>query len=413
MAALVVLGLLARVSTTTDVDIDKYMSEVCDSKCLQSQQDYPHEDQHQFSYKNYPIFRLPIIDLSQFTNPSTPKQKQTIIESFDHYLSTFGTVSITNHGIPLSLMDEVFKIGQEFFDKSPEYKLQFRNAGLGTSGYDIWKSYAGASAYGIEDQPPDLTEDFAMYNHDGDVMWSDYGPSKDKCPRQLYNISRGYIPSYLLYIVWKQPDIYMIVCCLCFLYALRIWYKTEVRQVLATVHEIAALALGLESDYFERYYQQTPGHHLRWFNYPPLNLSRLLPQQMRVSQHKDFLGFTLQTSVGRGGQMRIGGIWIDVETKTKYDFVLNTGEVYELYTNGHWKPNWHRVIPLRNPRMTVSYLSGPDQDAILKPIEECVVCNKEPQKLVTRTAAPLGKMRYGGADICGDQCPEGQKFFND
>ena len=123
---------------------DEYMSEVCDASCLQSTTEYTHKEHQEFSYDNYPVFRLPSIDLSKFRNPSTPNERQSIINSFDHYLSTFGTVSFTNHGIPLSLMDDMFKIGKAFFDKPTDYKLQFKNIALGTSGYDIWKSYAGA-----------------------------------------------------------------------------------------------------------------------------------------------------------------------------------------------------------------------------------------------------------------------------
>lgn len=52
--------------------------------------------------------------------------------------------------------------------------MQYAGTGLGTSGYDYWKSYAGATAYGKPNQPPDLVEDFAFYNHDGEVMWKDY-----------------------------------------------------------------------------------------------------------------------------------------------------------------------------------------------------------------------------------------------
>ena len=56
-------------------------------------------------------------------------------------------------------------------------------------------TYFRFSAYGIEDQPPDLVEDFAMYNHDGETQWTDYGPPKSECPSELFNISRQYIPS--------------------------------------------------------------------------------------------------------------------------------------------------------------------------------------------------------------------------
>ena len=184
-------------------------------------------------------------------------------------------------------------------------------------------------------------------------------------------------------------------------------------KLLSTLNELASESLGIDKQYFNSIYDKSPGKHLRFFNYPPLNLSKVLPTQMRVSQHKDFLAWTIYTWKGRGSQMRFGKkLWFDVDKGSVYNFAINTGEIIELLTNGYYVGNYHRVIPLNNQRYTISFLTGPNQDEILKPIPGCYVCTKDEPKFVERTAKQQGALRYNAVDR-NEFFEEGKAFFAD
>ena len=133
----------------SEIDLENYQNEVCRSNNNDTNV-HIHPEQKQFSFNNYPVLNLPLINIGKYLY-GTNDEKTEIIESFKHYISTLGTVGLTNHSVPHSLIDTLFDQASLFFDKSTEYKMEFVGKGIGASGYDYWKSYAGASAYGIED----------------------------------------------------------------------------------------------------------------------------------------------------------------------------------------------------------------------------------------------------------------------
>ena len=92
------------------------------------------------------------------------------------------------------------------------------------------------------------------------------------------------------------------------------------------------------------------------------------------------------------------------------DLFINTGELFDIWTNGYWKGNMHRVIMNNEKRITFTYFSGPDQNLMIEPIEGCYVCNKEEQKYISRTAAQHALWRFSQGDLSN---PDGLKFFSD
>ena len=58
-------------------------------------------------------------------------------------------------------------------------------------------------------------------------------------------------------------------------------------------------------------------------------------------------------------------------------FVVNAGNLIQFWTNGLWRSNLHRVV---NPspceaelsRLSIIFFTGPNQDAVVEPLEKCV-----------------------------------------
>eukprot|EP01084_Bolivina_argentea_P284354 487321_1 len=313
---------------------------------------------------DYPILYLPRINLQAYKE-GNKKEKQKLIQLFDEYLHTFSTVSLYNHGIEDEEIEKLLMNAKKFFDRPLQYKMQYKTNVVGNSGYDKWKFVSAARSYGIHDQPFDLTASFARYNHDG--INGEYGPLN--CPDYLLNISNIYI--------------------------------SKIFDVLHTVYEISALALELPINYFNNLHQTDPVYHLRLWHYPSLNLSNIEERAMRISDHTDFLGFNIYIpGQTRGLQMKISDdLWFDIKTKSKYDLVINIGQLISIWTNNYWKATIHKVIPASKERFTISFFTGPDQQTLIQQIKQCPKCMKKKAIFVPIKMKDHAKITYSSSMV--------------
>jgi len=70
-----------------------------------------------------------------------------------------------------------------------------------------------------------------------------------------------------------------------------------------------------------------------------------------------------------GLQLKIENRWIDVPA-IKGTFVINIGDLMELWTGGRWKSTLHRVIakPNQPGRKSLAFFHQPDWEAKIYPI---------------------------------------------
>ena len=130
-----------------------------------------------------------------------------------------------------------------------------------------------------------------------------------------------------------------------------------------------AEALGLESSYFDSFINN-PISALRALYYPGTK-DIIIDKQQRAGAHTDYGSLTIllpQTGT-TGLQIKKKNTWIDVPAPQDC-FVINIGDLMELWTAGRWVSTLHRVVakPNQSPRKSLAYFHQPDWEAIIKPI---------------------------------------------
>ena len=121
-------------------------------------------------------------------------------------------------------------------------------------------------------------------------------------------------------------------------------YRASVVAVSERMHEVMAVALGLEPGYFAA----QPGemmYHVRLIHYPPQSRTTPAPGQWGCGAHTDYGTLTVLADDGVGGlqvQLR-SGAWVDVAVP-EGELVVNIGDLMAIWTNDRWVSNPHRVV---------------------------------------------------------------------
>ena len=130
-----------------------------------------------------------------------------------------------------------------------------------------------------------------------------------------------------------------------------------------------AEALGLENSYFDRFINN-PISALRALHYPETN-DFIIDKQQRAGAHTDYGSLTiLLPQAGTSGlQIKKKNTWVDVPALEDC-FVINIGDLMELWTAKRWISTLHRVVakPNQPARKSLAYFHQPDWEATIKPI---------------------------------------------
>ena len=103
--------------------------------------------------------------------------------------------------------------------------------------------------------------------------------------------------------------------------------------------------------------------------------------------HTDYTGFTIlhqdESDVGAldAGGLQVllkSGEWHPVRPQPAA-FVVNIGDLYEVWTNGKWRSTVHRVLKppvgsaaASSPRLSIPFFTGPHNDAIIEAMPTCI-----------------------------------------
>ena len=298
---------------------------------------------------------IPVIDLSDAVDRGLAARRR-IASQLDQACREIGFFTLTGHGAPGAVLDELRAKANEFFTLPLEEKRRAVHPVPGTPrGYRALG--IEALSYGNDRQtPPDLKE----YYHFGRETWPDE-PYFTGAEGRRY-----FIPN-----LWpKRPPGFREA-------AAR--YYAEMERISLALMRLAALGLGLDEHFFD----DKIDRHITAMrlNFYPAQTEAPLPGQLRAGEHTDYGNFTILNGEATPGGLQVRtrtDKWVDVETEPS-SFVVNIGDLLMRWTNDRWVSNAHRVVnppasaAARARRLSIAFFHHPNYDAAI----ECIAAPGE------------------------------------
>ena len=293
---------------------------------------------------------VPIIDIAPFIAGGVA-EKRVVADAMRRACEEIGFFSITGHGVPEILIEEVRGLSLEFFARPMAAKREIERPPSKISRGYSWVGDRGL-AYSLGDKtPPDLQESFGM----GPVAAAPAEVAGTPAEKAFFHPN-----------LWPASP-------LRFRAAFEAYYL-EMERVATQVCRIFALALGLDEHHFDAKVDRHTST-MRAILYPPLTAAPA-PGQLRAGAHSDYGTVTILRGddVPGGLQVRLrNGEWIDVHPAPGA-FVCNIGDLMRRWTNDRWNSNLHRVaLPppeyAHNQRLTIVFFHNPNCDAEIRCID--------------------------------------------
>ena len=286
---------------------------------------------------------FPRFNLEHFEN-SLGAERKKLSTALDKMCSETGFLVIEGHGVPQKVIDDQWAIVSEFFSSSLEIKKEVKVPYKGYPYGWIGPDQEALAASKGEVTPPDLKESF-----NGGPLTI---PKNIKDP-VAYQFC--YQPT-----LWPKIDGFR-----------EIWesYYSEMENLAKRIMSAFAEALDLEHHYFDDFINN-PISALRALHYPATK-NKIFEKQQRAGAHTDYGSLTilLPQADTSGLQIMKKNSWIDVPA-IKGCFVINIGDLMELWTAGRWVSTLHRVVakPDQSARKSLAYFHQPDWESVIKPI---------------------------------------------
>ncbi|XP_060671605.1 1-aminocyclopropane-1-carboxylate oxidase homolog 1-like [Ziziphus jujuba] len=251
-----------------------------------------------------PLFSIPVIDLRGVSDDSF--RRKEIVERVREASETWGFFQIVNHGIPLSVMEEMKEGVRRFYEQDSEVKKQFYTR-------DPMKAVVYNSNFDLYGAPSTNWRDTFLCRMAPD----------DPNPQDLPEVCR---------------DILM-------------EYSKHVMKLGILLFELLSEALGLKPNHLNEM-DCTEGLGILGHYYPACPQPELT---LGASKHtdNDFLTVLQQDHIG-GLQILYNNHWIDIPYEPGA-IVVNIGDLLQLITNDKFKSGEHRVLANRiGPRISIA-----------------------------------------------------------
>ncbi|KAF7332287.1 BTB domain-containing protein [Mycena kentingensis (nom. inval.)] len=263
-------------------------------------------------------FRIPLIDFSKFQSGS-PQDKQATANEIVSAFKESGFIYLSNHGIPATVVENVFAKSSEFFKLPTQVKDQLAwadprsNRGYVATGRErVTQATDAHEIAALRESAPDCKETMEI-GRDWDSVWPNQWPAETAAP------------------LFKSTMLDFFNRC----------------HVLHT-RVMRAIALGLELDegFFEdKIHEQS--HNLRLLSYPPIKRSLLDGQgQARAGAHSDYGTLTLLFQDDVGGLEAKNphtGMFVPA-TPIPGTIVVNVGDLLSRWSNDLLRSTLHRVV---------------------------------------------------------------------
>lgn len=254
----------------------------------------------------------------------------------DEHLSQLGFMQVRNYGINNDLLAEVFKASRQFFkgDLKTKLKCVYQSAEENFGYQGLKQENLDPSA------PADLKETFTMRN----------------IVAQPPNIER-----------WPSKNFRDLMCA----------FYTNALEASFNLMRAIEESLQLPRDYFVTTHK---GQNitLRLLYYPAQAQQKPEPGQLGAGAHSDYGFMTLLFQDDVGGLQVLGRHqkWLDVHPQ-KNTTIINSGDLLERWTNGHYPSTLHRVNikNAQKERLSIAFFLDPDSDTWVEPIASCIKNN--------------------------------------
>ncbi|OVA20884.1 Isopenicillin N synthase [Macleaya cordata] len=274
--------------------------------------------------------QVPIIDFSLLTSGS-PDQRSQAIHDLRNACLEWGFFILINHGVPEKLREEMVNLCLNFFDLSPDEKLEY-------AGKQVLDPIRCGTSFNAS-----LEKVF---------FWRDFLK------------------------IFVHPDFHSPLKPLGFSETSYEFCK-RTREVARELLRAISESLGLEEGYIEKALDMKSGLQILVANlYPPCPQPELA---MGMPPHSDhgFLSLLIQNEVG-GLQVIHNDKWVAVNSLPN-SFLVNTGDHIEILSNGKYKSVVHRaVVNNRATRISVAVANGPSLDTVVTPAPELVDFKNHP-----------------------------------
>jgi isopenicillin N synthase-like dioxygenase len=279
---------------------------------------------------------VPVIDIAPYL-AGDPAGKRQVAEQVGRACAEIGFLTIVGHGVPTELLRRTYDVSRAFFDLPEEEKRKVPVNSIGV-GYVPMQVERLAASLG-QQTPGDLKESLNVgrdFDHD---RW----PER---PAELRAI-------------WTE-------------------YFTRLNELGASIMRIFATALDLPENYFDDKIDP-PQAFMRVINYPD-QPNDPLPGQLRAGAHSDYGTLTILKSENVAGGLQVldkSGAWVDVVTVPD-SFVINIGDMMQLWTNDRWVSTVHRVVNpprdknLGSRRQSIVFFHSPNENTLIECLESCV-----------------------------------------
>ncbi|KAK5206090.1 hypothetical protein LTR41_008372 [Exophiala xenobiotica] len=295
---------------------------------------------------------IPVVDVSGMYSDKL-EDRQAVAEKIRKAAHGIGFLSIVNHGIDMSLAQDVLDQAKSFFALQAEKKMEVCTDLIPDEfcGYHPMQHY---NPNGWKQR--DLYEAYNWnYNAANDPEYPDASiPETNLWPTEL-------------------PEFKKRLCA----------YQTEMIRLARRLTRMFALALHIPENSFDDVVKR-PEAGARILHYPKQEASR--DDQNGIGAHTDVEYFTIITADTEGLEvLSKSGRWIKVKP-TPGSFIVNIADCFMRQTNDFFVSTVHRVInESGRERYSVPFFWGFDRQSVLNPIPTCV-SEDNPNKYPVMTA---------------------------
>jgi len=278
--------------------------------------------------------QLPIIDVSGIFG-GNQEAKIKVVEEIANVLNGVGFFYIKNHGISEADIDRIFKASESAFFLPHEEKMKISSK-LST---DVIKR--------------------GYVNMEDDVTYQNSGLHE----AYTFCVTR---PENNM---WPESDL------------LDKEFRTVVESFTGKIHELGTTILralsvyaGVEEDYIDKI---GLSGGLRMNGYPPKT------PNVGFKIHTDYGWLTLLVQNIPGLQvLSQDRKWIDVPV-IPGTFIVNVGDIMEIFTNGHFKATAHRVVICEDGyRISIPYFISPQVHSVVSPAKKFLKEGEESKDVV-------------------------------